>query len=281
VEPGEDIQELMSQKRALQSERDTLMEQVVRMRTEMTDLSTRLQDVEGAHKRGEESIVELREQITAKKNEADHEARKKANLERQLTSLKRELDQKQQVGEASEYTLLALMHTPRARTHSSRSYTPLTLMHTPRAHAHSLHEHHKQDVGEKQKQVEVVQEELSGMSEQVKSKNLELEKVRTELAALSRRNDQQEKQVEEAAYASKIANEEAARLRQEAKTLETESAVQKEEIAKLQKLNEGIQKKLRGECFSLEATPLLSPPRTSIHPHRLPPPQSLRRRSSR
>lgn len=107
----DDIADLMAAKRSLQKERDDLLEQVGELRTNLSDITAKQMQTERAREENEKEVESLRLQLDKKNSEADKEARKKANLERELLSKKEALGTAQDAVQERQATLEMLQQT--------------------------------------------------------------------------------------------------------------------------------------------------------------------------
>lgn len=91
---GEDITELLQQKKDLSSERDKLLGQITTLRTEVADITGRQQAAEAARVQADQEVVQLKEQIASRRADAERETRKRDALEREILAYKSELEQR-------------------------------------------------------------------------------------------------------------------------------------------------------------------------------------------
>lgn len=104
---GEDITELLQQKKDLTSERDKLLGQITGLRTEVSDIAARQQAAEAARVQADQEIIQLKEQIASRRADAERETRKRDALEREISVYKSELEQRGRDVEARQTDLAA------------------------------------------------------------------------------------------------------------------------------------------------------------------------------
>lgn len=88
------MNELIKHKEELTRERDMQIDQIIQLRNELMDVSEKLRQSETDKLQLEGDIQALRDQITAKKAEAEREQRKKERMEKEMKDLKGTLDQR-------------------------------------------------------------------------------------------------------------------------------------------------------------------------------------------
>lgn len=81
---NEDMQELIAQRKAMEVERDNQTELVARLRADIAELNREQQQLMASKRMAEARTVDLEEQLSNRKNEAEREERRKAHLEREL-----------------------------------------------------------------------------------------------------------------------------------------------------------------------------------------------------
>jgi chromosome segregation ATPase len=92
---SEDMQELLAQRKALEVERDNQMELVARLRADVAEMTREQQQLLANKRTSDARAADLEEQLTARKNEAEREERRKGHLERELVMRKQEVEARQ------------------------------------------------------------------------------------------------------------------------------------------------------------------------------------------
>ena len=92
---SEDMQELLAQRKALEVERDNQMELVGRLRADVAEMTREQQQLLANKRTSDARAADLEEQLTARKNEAEREERRKGHLERELVTRKQEVEARQ------------------------------------------------------------------------------------------------------------------------------------------------------------------------------------------